>query len=62
MATEAQKRAWAKYAQKSVVQISLKLNRGTDADIIDILENQESRNGYIKYCIREQIKREKRKR
>lgn len=55
--SEAQKRATLKYDAKSTKQYHLKLNLGTDADIIAELEKQESIQGYIKRLIREDIAR-----
>jgi len=55
MATEAQKKAVAKYDAANTKQIHLKLNRKTDADILEQLEKQESVQGYIKQLIREDI-------
>jgi hypothetical protein len=46
-----------KYDAKSTKQYHLKLNLGTDADIIAELEKQESIQGYIKRLIREDIAR-----
>lgn len=55
MTTEAQKRAQKKYdeANKDKYRmIHLKLNRETDADIIEKLERSENIQGYIKGLIR----------
>lgn len=55
MTTEAQKRAQKKYdeANKDKFRmIHLKLNRKTDADIIERLESADSIQGYIKQLIR----------
>lgn len=57
MATEAQKRAVQKYDAAHTRQYHLKLNTGTDADIIEQLEKQESIQGYIKQLIRDDIGR-----
>ena len=57
--TEAQKRAVIKYEKENVVQILVKLNRKTDADLIEILNEQTSKQGFIKDCIREHMKRGK---
>lgn len=56
MATEAQKRASLKYQKREVVQVSIKLNRKTDADIIEHLNSLDNVQGYIKQLIRESIK------
>ena len=60
MATsEAQKRAQKRYDELNKDKfrfIQLKLNRETDADIIDQLESVENIQGYIKKLIRQDIK------
>lgn len=56
MATEAQRRATAKYDAAHTKQVHLKLNISTDADIIEHLSKQESVQGYIKRLIREDAK------
>ena len=48
-----------KYDQLHTVQIRIKLNRRTDADILARLAEQENRQGYIKRRVREDIAREK---
>lgn len=55
--TEAQKRATAKYQEANTRLFSLRLNYNTDQDIIDRLNQVESKAGYIKELIREDIKR-----
>lgn len=55
MTTEAAKAAKAKYDAKTARYFSLKLNRNTDKDIIDILEQQESIQAYLKRLIREDM-------
>ena len=57
MASEAQKRAVRKYDTENTRQIHLKLNKGTDADILAHLERQESIQGYIKRLIREDMEK-----
>lgn len=53
MATsEAQMRANAKYDAKATMQIKMKLNKNTDADIIQKLESVDNKQGYIKALIR----------
>ena len=53
MATsKAQLRAQDKYDKANTVQIKLKLNKKTDADIIAWLYNNENKQGYIKSLIR----------
>ena len=56
MATEAQRRAVAKYDAKNTKTYAIKLNRKTDADLITKLESVGSVQGYIKELIRKDIK------
>ena len=53
--TEAQAKAQKKYAAANLKQVSVRLNRKTDADIIEKLESVENVQGYIKTVIREDI-------
>ena len=53
--TESQIRASVKYNKENTVQISLKLNRSTDADLIDSLNKIANKQGYIKELIRRDI-------
>ena len=53
--TESQIRASVKYNKENTVQISLKLNRSTDADLIDSLNRVANKRGYIKELIRRDI-------
>ena len=53
MSTEAQKRASAKYDADNTVRITLKLNKKTDADIIQKLESEPKESAYIKAKLRE---------
>ena len=53
--TESQIKASIKYNKENTVQISLKLNRTTDADLIDSLNRIENKQGYIKELIRRDI-------
>lgn len=50
--TQAYRDAQKRYDAKSTVFIGLKLNKKTDADIIAAIEKQDSKQGYIKDCIR----------
>ena len=52
MATEAQKRASAKYDKAHTKGIYLKLNTKTDADIIEFLSGVDNVQRYIKKLIR----------
>lgn len=53
--TEAQLRAKAKYNKTNTVGYCLRLNKKTDEDIIQVLNSQESMQGYIKSLIRHDI-------
>ena len=58
MSTEAQRRAQKRYDEANRGKwrmIHLKLNRETDADIIEKLENSNNIQGYIKELIRADI-------
>lgn len=57
MRTEAQKAAEKRYNDKNVYYQRVKLNKQTDKDIIDWINEQENKNGAIKAAIREQIKK-----
>lgn len=54
-ATEAQKRAVAKYDKANTKGLYLKFNLMTDKDILDYLEQVENKQGLIKSLIREHI-------
>ena len=56
METEAQKRAREKYEAKAAVQVKMKLNRFTDADILEKLNSVPNKQGYIKQLIRDDLK------
>lgn len=58
MASEAKKRADAKYDKDHTVQIKMKLNKVTDAEIIDWLNAQPNKQGAIKDLIKREIKRQ----
>lgn len=53
--TESQIRASIRYNKENTVQISLKLNRSTDAELIDSLNRVANKQGYIKELIRRDI-------
>lgn len=55
MATEAQIKAQAKYDAENTRQVHLKLNRGTDKDVLDKLDEVPSKQGYIKELIRRDL-------
>ena len=58
MARESLKKAVAKYDSLNTKQIKLKLNLKTDIDIIEQLEKQGNKQGYIKQLIRADISKE----
>ena len=55
--TEAKRRAIKKYDAANTKQIHLKLNKKTDADIIEHLDKQENAQGYIKTVIRKDMEK-----
>ena len=55
MDTEIHAKAQKKYDEKNTKQIILRLNKNTDADVIQKLESVESKQGYIRRLIREDI-------
>ena len=54
--SESMKRSIAKYDAANTVQVKLKLNKKTDADILARLEEEGNTQGYIKKLIRADIK------
>lgn len=61
-ATEAEKRASAKYDKEYSKGLYIKLNIKTDQDIIRWLWGQRNKQGRIKELIREDIKRQEEQR
>ena len=57
MPSEAQKKAVEKYDALNTVQIKLKLNKRTDADVLQRLVEIGNKQGYIKRLIREDMSR-----
>lgn len=55
--SEAHVRAVAKYNKKNIKAMLLQLNINTDADIILWLEKADSKNGYIKQLIRDDMRK-----
>ena len=56
---EAQKRAAAKYNKANTKNYTLKLNRNTDADLMEWLDSIDNRNLYIKTLIRDDMEKER---
>lgn len=55
MTSEAQKRANAKYDAANTIQVHLKLNKTTDADILEQLAKVGASQTYIKALIRKDM-------
>ena len=53
--SKSQLMAQNKYDRNNTVQIKLKLNRKTDADILELLENCGNKQGLIKQVLRDYI-------
>lgn len=47
-----------RYQKKNVIQLNIRLNKKTDADIIAALESVSNKQGYIKELIRLDILRD----
>lgn len=50
-------RAQAKYDKENTVSVRLKLNKKTDADILERLDGVKSKQGYIKALVREDMRK-----
>ena len=59
MASEAQVKASIKYDKKNAKNITLKMNKNNDKDILDHLAKVDNVNGYIKKLIRQEIENTK---
>lgn len=55
--SEAQKRATLKYDAKNTIQFHLKLNKGTDAALIEFLQSSGNIQGTIKAAMEEYMKK-----
>ena len=53
-----QTKAQTEWDKKNTVMVTMKLNKNQDADIIEVLEQAESRQGYIKKAIRAYMNKE----
>ena len=53
-----QTKAQTEWDKKHTVMVTMKLNKNQDADIIEVLEQAESRQGYIKQAIRAYMNKE----
>lgn len=61
MVTEAKIKANNASNKRNTTTVLLRLNYNTDADILEKLDQVNSKMGYIKTLIREDLKKEKRK-
>lgn len=57
MATEAQKKARDKYNKEHYKVVNFKLNKKTEKDILEYLEAQPNKQGYIKELIKQDMKK-----
>lgn len=55
---ESVRAAIARYDAVNTRKVTLKLNLKTDTDIVEQLDREPNKQGYIKTCIREHIKKE----
>lgn len=55
--TDAKRKTNMDYDRKNTKLIGMKLNKNTDADILEFLEKQENIQGYLKRLIREDMKK-----
>lgn len=55
--TDAQKRATLKYDTKNTIQFHLKLNKGTDAALIEFLQSSGNIQGTIKAAMEDYMKK-----
>ena len=57
--SQAQREAAARYDADNTMQLKIKLNRRTDADIIEFLSQQQNKQGLIKRLLREEMERQR---
>ena len=58
MTTEAQRKAQRRYDAKNTKQVHIKLNLRTDKDVLARLDEVQSKQGYIKRLIRDDLAKE----
>lgn len=56
--TEKELKKFAEYDKQNTIQVKMKLNKKTDADIIEQLNKVDNKQGYIKSLIRADMKGE----
>ena len=59
MITPAKRKTNMDYDRKNTKLIGMKLNKNTDADILDFLGKQKNVQGYLKELIRQDMKRDR---
>lgn len=59
MTSEALRKAISKYDKNNTKQFNLKLNKKTDKDILDCLEQVKNKQGFIKEALRDYIAKNK---
>lgn len=55
--TEAQKKASSKYQKEKTKVYTFKLTYSSDSDLIELLDSQENKQGFIKQCLKKEVKR-----
>lgn len=60
MGSEAKRKANKKYDSINVIKLYVKLNKKTDADIIEYIKNAENKQGTFKKALRLLMQQEKR--
>ena len=55
MSTEAEKRAKLKYDKANVVQFNIKLNKNTNADLIELIYKQENKQRFFKKLLEREL-------
>ena len=55
MTTEAKKKSKARFDALNCVKFGIKLNKRTDAELIELLQSVESKQGLIRQALREYI-------
>ena len=56
--SDARRRASRKYDKENTFPVTVKLNKNTDADIVEWLKNQPNKQGYIKALIKADMKKD----
>lgn len=46
-----------RYEHKALVRVSVAFNRNTEPELVERIEQQESKAGYLKRLVREDVKR-----